>query len=204
MSSLTLIGSRVVLKPMLPEHAGVLVEAAQDGDLPSLKVTIVPAATNVEEYLQLAFDHQAQGLAIPFITTLKETGQVIGSTRFFKIDRLNRNAEIGHTWIAGSWQRSFVNTECKYLMLRYAFEEMNCMRVQLSTDELNAKSRAAILRLGAKQEGILRKERIMPDGRVRSSVVFSILDDEWPQVRAALEEKLRAGGIEPSYQAVSH
>lgn len=188
---------------MLPEHASALVQAANDGDLPSLKVTIVPTEASVVEYMQLAFDHQAQGLAIPFITTLKDSGQVIGSTRFFKVDLVNRTAEIGHTWISGSWQRSFVNTESKYLMLRYAFEERKWMRVQLSTDALNAKSRAAILRLGAKQEGILRKERIMPDGRIRTTVVFSIIDDEWPEVRASLEEKLRAGGDEPSFAVIS-
>ena len=192
-----------MLKPMLPGHADALVEAAMDGDLPSLKVTIVPAKTNVAEYMQLAFDHQAQDLAIPFVTTLKDSGRIIGSTRFFKIDRVNGTGEIGHTWISGSWQRSFVNTECKYLMLRYAFEELHWMRVQLSTDELNARSRAAILRLGAQQEGILRKERVMPDGRIRNSVVFSIIDDEWPSIRAGLEQKVRAGGAEPTFEATS-
>ncbi len=199
----TLIGARVVLKPMLEEHADALVEAAKDGDLPSLKVTVVPSKANVAEYMQLAFDHQAQDLAMPFVTTLKNSGRIIGSTRFFKIDRVNGTGEIGHTWISGSWQRSFVNTESKYLMLRYAFEELRWMRVQLSTDELNTKSRAAILRLGAKQEGILRKERIMPDGRIRNSVVFSIVDDEWPAVRADLEKKLREGGAEPTFQVLS-
>ncbi len=203
MPSITLVGSRVVLKPMLPQHADALILAASDGDLPSLKVTIVPNPENVAEYMQLAFDHQAQGLAVPFVTTLKETGEIIGSTRFFKIDSVNRNVEIGHTWIAGSWQRSFVNTEAKYLMLSYAFEEMNCLRVQFSTDELNAKSRAAIQRLGAQQEGILRKERIVPGGRIRTTVVFSIIDDEWPQVRATLESRLRAGGVEPALSVIA-
>ena len=199
----TLIGPRVVLKPMLAEHADALVEAAKDGDLPSLKVTIVPSKANVAEYMQVAFDHEAQDLAMPFVTTMKDSGRIIGSTRFFKIDRVNGTGEIGHTWISGSWQRSFVNTESKYLMLRYAFEELRWMRVQLSTDELNTKSRAAILRLGAQQEGILRKERVMPDGRIRNSVVFSIIDNEWPTVRADLEEKLRAGGAEPFFQVLS-
>lgn len=184
---------------MLPEHADALVAATADGDLPSLMVTIVPGPANVAEYLQLAFDDRDKGLAVPFVTTLKDTGEIIGSTRFFKIDKLNHTAEIGHTWISGSWQRSFVNTEAKYLMLRYGFEVANWMRVQICTDELNARSRAAILRLGAKQEGILRKERIVPGGRIRTTVVFSVIDDEWPEIRAGLEKKLRDGGVEPGF-----
>ncbi|AIY41122.1 Amino-acid acetyltransferase [Collimonas arenae] len=123
---------------------------------------------------------------------MKASGQVIGCTRFWKIDGNNRKAEIGHTWIAASWQRSFVNTEAKYLMLRYAFEELHCVRVQFQTDEINDKSRAAILRLGAKQEGIIRNERIMQDGRKRNSVRFSIIDDEWAAVKMNLEARLQA------------
>jgi RimJ/RimL family protein N-acetyltransferase len=150
--------------------------------------------------MQLAFDDRDQGVAIPFVTTLKETGEIIGATRFFKIDSVNHTAEIGHTWIAGSWQRSCVNTEAKYLMLRYGFEAAKWMRIQISTDELNTRSRAAILRLGARQEGILRKERIVPGGRVRNTVVFSVIDDEWPEIRAGLEKKLRDGGIAPTFE----
>lgn len=124
---------------------------------------------------------------------LLETGQVIGSTRFWKIDRDNRTLEIGSTWLASAWQRSFVNTEAKYLMLRHAFEAMGCVRVQFTTDETNLKSRAAILRLGAKEEGILRHERLMPNGRKRNSVRFSIIDDEWPAVKSALQARLGGG-----------
>ena len=127
-----------------------------------------------------------------YVTVLRETGRVIGSTRFWKIDPIHRKLEIGSTWISASWQKSFVNTEAKYLMLCHAFEAMACVRVQFTTDEINAKSRAAILRLGAKQEGIVRHERIMPDGRKRNSVRFSIIDDEWPAVKQQLEARLRA------------
>lgn len=127
---------------------------------------------------------------MPFVIVLKDTGEVLGSTRFWKIDPLNRKLEIGSSWIAASWQKSFVNTEAKYLMLRHAFEVLDCVRVQFTTDENNQKSRNAILRLGAQQEGIVRYERIMPDGRKRNSVRFSIIDDEWPQVRLHLEQKL--------------
>jgi RimJ/RimL family protein N-acetyltransferase len=120
----------------------------------------------------------------------RETGAIVGSTRFWKIDRTNRKLEIGHTWLSESVQRSAVNTEAKYLLLSHAFEAMQCVRVQFTTDELNEKSRAAILRIGAKQEGIVRHERIMPDGRKRNSVRFSIIDEEWAGVKAMLQRKL--------------
>jgi RimJ/RimL family protein N-acetyltransferase len=126
---------------------------------------------------------------MPFVIAMRETG-VVGSTRFWKIDRANRKMEIGHTWLAGSVQRSGANTEAKYLLLTHAFEAMKAVRVQFTTDELNEKSRAAILRIGAKQEGIVRNERIMPDGRVRNSVRFSIIDSEWPGVKAMLEARM--------------
>ncbi|MFH0134188.1 GNAT family N-acetyltransferase [Variovorax sp. VaC1] len=188
----TLAGPRVLLRPLLASDAPALVDAAADGELWNLPFTVVPSAATVDAYLRTALDGRAVGTVMPFATVIRDTGRVIGSTRFWKIDRNNRKLEIGSTWIAASWQKTFVNTEAKYLMLRHAFEDMACVRVQLTTDEINAKSRAAILRLGAKQEGIVRNERIMPDGRKRNSVRFSIIDDEWPQVKARLEERLRA------------
>lgn len=124
---------------------------------------------------------------LPFVIILRATGRVIGSTRFWKIDSANRKMEIGHTWLSQSMQRSGVNTQAKYLLLVYAFEILRAVRVQFTTDELNERSRAAILRIGARQEGIIRHERIMPDGRKRNSVRFSIIDDEWPEVRSRLE-----------------
>ncbi|ABF40260.1 GCN5-related N-acetyltransferase [Candidatus Koribacter versatilis Ellin345] len=200
MPRVTILGSGLALRPLGAEHAPALVRASADGNLSELQWTNVPNATNVAEYIGLALEHHAQGLALPFVMEILETGKIVGTTRIFKIDLPNRAAEIGHTWIAGRWQRSFVNTESKYLLLRYAFEEMKLIRVQLYTDENNTASRAAILRLGAKEEGILRKERIMADGRIRTTVVFSIIDDEWPAIRARLEERLRRGGVEPTYQ----
>jgi RimJ/RimL family protein N-acetyltransferase len=202
MPNFSLVGSRTVLSPLRLEHAPALALASADGNLSELKWTAVPDATNVASYIQTALDHEVQGLALPFITAIRDTNEIIGTTRIFKIDQPNRSAEVGHTWIAQRWQRTFVNTESKYLLLRYAFEKMNLMRVQLFTDENNAASRAAILRLGAKEEGTLRKERIMPGGRVRNTVVFSILDEEWPAVRAALEAKLAAYGDEPGFAVV--
>lgn len=127
---------------------------------------------------------------IPFAVVSCDSGELIGSTRFWKIDRENRKLEIGHTWFAASWQGTRANAEAKYLMLAHAFEQMGCVRVQLTTDVLNQRSRRAILKLGAVEEGVIRHERIMPDGRKRSSVRFSIIDDEWPAVRRRLLERL--------------
>src|ERR1039457_6017228 len=117
---------------------------------------------------------QAAGTVMPFVTEILQPRRVIGSTRFWKIDRQHRKLEIGWTWLSASWQRTFVNTETKFLMLCFAFERLNCVRVQFTTDEINESSRNAILRLGAKKEGILRLDFIMPDGQKRSSVRFSI------------------------------
>ena len=195
----SLSGPRLLLRPLLASDAAALVEAAADGELWNLPFTVVPSAGTVDAWIGNALAGQAAGTVMPFATVLRETGQVIGSTRFWKIDRLNRKLEIGSTWIAASWQKTFVNTEAKFLMLRHAFEELQCVRVQFTTDEINAKSRAAILRLGAKQEGIVRHERIMPDGRKRNSVRFSIIDDEWPQVKAQLEARVRATLVDGVY-----
>lgn len=186
----SLTGPHLLLRPLLASDAAALVEAASDGELWKLPFTVVPSAETVDAYIGNALAGREAGTVMPFATVLRETDKVIGSTRFWKIDRVNRKLEIGSTWISASWQKTFVNTEAKLLMLRYAFEELQCVRVQLTTDEINARSRAAILRLGAKQEGVVRNERIMPDGRKRNSVRFSIIDDEWPEVRRNLEARL--------------
>ena len=180
-----------MLRPLEETDANALVAAAADGALWNLTVTIVPEANSVAAYITKAREGRTSGSVQPFAITLGNDGKVIGSTRFWKMDEANRKLEIGHTWISGSWQRSYVNTEAKYLMLRYAFEVLDCVRVQLTTDALNERSRAAILRLGATEEGIIRHERIMPDGRKRNSVRYSIIDTEWPRVRRMLEEKLQ-------------
>jgi RimJ/RimL family protein N-acetyltransferase len=186
----TLESNRILLRPLQYDDADALVQAAADGELWNLAVTIVPSSTTVDSYLKRALDGRDAGSVLPFVIVLKATGEVIGSTRFWKVDRLNRKLEIGSSWISARWQKTFVNTEAKYLMLRHAFDVLDCVRVQFTTDENNQASRNAILRLGAQQEGIVRHERIMPDGRKRNSVRFSIIDDEWPQVRQILERKL--------------
>lgn len=184
----TLRGERLTLVSLEKQHRDVLLVAAADGNLWDLKVTAVPNADSIDTYIESALAGREAGTIIPFVTVVGE--QVVGSTRFWKLDRVNRNVEIGHTWIAASWQRSFVNTEAKFLMLEHAFEVLDCIRVQFTTDELNERSRRAILRLGAVEEGIIRNERIMPDGRKRNSVRFSIIDTEWPQVKDQLKARL--------------
>ncbi|WDU60450.1 GNAT family protein [Pseudomonas poae] len=191
MTHITLTGTTVELLPLQPEHKPALLEAAADGELWNLKVTNVPGPDTVDNYIDTAMAGREAGSVIPFTIVRKATGQVVGSTRFWKVDRVNRKLEIGHTWLAQSTQKSGINTEAKLLLLTYAFEVLDCVRVQFTTDELNEKSRAAILRLGAVQEGIVRHERIMPDGRKRNSVRFSIIDAEWPQVKANLQAKLQ-------------
>lgn len=186
----SLTGPRIVLRPLAATDARALVAAAADGELWSLPFTVVPSAATVDAYIGAALQGHAVGSVMPFVIVLRKTGQVIGCTRFWKIDRINRKLEIGHTWLAASWQKTFANTEAKFLLLRQAFDEMGCVRVQFTTDETNAASRAAILRLGAKEEGVIRHERIMPDGRKRNSVRYSIIDDEWPAVKAKLEQRL--------------
>jgi RimJ/RimL family protein N-acetyltransferase len=186
----TLVGTKIRLRPLLSSDGPALVRAAADGQLWNLPFTVVPSVKTVEAYILSALEGQANGTVMPFVTELMDNNQVIGSTRFWKIDRTNLKLEIGHTWIGESWQRTRVNTESKLLMLEYAFEQLGCIRVQLTTDERNEKSRRAILRLGALQEGIIRYERIMPGGWKRNSVRFSIIDDEWPEIKRKLEKCL--------------
>ncbi|HDR9252800.1 GNAT family N-acetyltransferase [Burkholderia vietnamiensis] len=186
----TLTGEHIVLRPLAASDRQALLDAAADGELWNLKVTVVPDERTVDAYLDTALQGRAAGTVMPFAIVERASGRVIGSTRFWKIDRNNRKLEIGHTWLSASAQRTRANTEAKWLLLAYAFDTLQCVRVQFTTDELNEKSRAAILRLGAKQEGIVRHERIMPDGRKRNSVRFSIIDDEWPAIRDRLKAKL--------------
>ena len=186
----TLAGRIIELQPLQQNHAAALLDAAADGQLWDMKLTVVPGPGSVDKYIATALAGREAGTVMPFVVAMRDSGRVVGSTRFWKIDRANRKMEIGHTWLSESVQRSGVNTEAKYLLLTHAFEVMRAVRVQFTTDELNEKSRAAILRIGAKQEGIVRNERIMPDGRVRNSVRFSIVDGEWPEVKAMLQAKM--------------
>ena len=190
-SPVILEGHHVRLEPLQPSHEEPLIAAAADGELWNSTVTIVPDRAGMAEYITAALEAQAQGHELPFVIVRKSTGGVVGTTRFYFIDRVNRHVEIGYTWLAASEQRSAVNTEAKLLLLTHAFENWRCIRVALITDVLNQQSRAAILRLGAKEEGVLRNHLIMPGGRYRDSVCFSIIEAEWPEVKARLQDKLR-------------
>ena len=189
---ITLEGEYARLEPLTLAHEEGLIAAASDGELWNTNVTIIPNREGMRSYIETALAGQAHGSEIPFAIINKASGQVAGSTRFYEISQFDRKAAIGYTWLAKSAQRTPINTEAKLLLLTHAFESWGCVRVELITDVLNEQSRAAILRLGAKQEGILRKHLILPNGRIRDSVFFSIIDDEWPAVKAALIAKLHA------------
>lgn len=185
-------GKFVRLEPLRPEHADIFWQVAKD-NLEDIFRWIPYSVRTQEEFRRLvekAFEEQQRGESIVFATVERASGRTIGSTRFMNIDRVNQRVEIGSTWIAPAWQRTAVNSEAKYLMLRHAFEQWKCIRVELKTDALNQKSRNAILRIGAKEEGTLRRHLVTWTGRVRDTVYFSILDHEWPEVKPRLEAKL--------------
>jgi RimJ/RimL family protein N-acetyltransferase len=187
----TLEGRYVRLEPLSLSHLNRLCEVGLDEEIWRLSPQPVTTADEMRAYVDDALKGQSEGAFLPFATIERSSGKVIGSTRFGNIDRQNLRVEIGWTWIARDWQRTAVNTEAKYLMLRHAFETLGCMRVEFKTDSLNERSRAAILRLGAKEEGTFRNHMTTSSGRKRHSVYFSIVDDEWAEVKAGLEAKLR-------------
>jgi RimJ/RimL family protein N-acetyltransferase len=184
-------GRHVRLEPLTPGHAAGLAEIGLDEDLWRWIPTSVRTAEEMSAYVQTALKEQADGSALPFALIEKTSGRVIGSTRYGNIERVHHRLEIGWTWVARAWQRTPINTEAKYLLLRHAFETLGCMRVELKTDSLNERSRAAIQRIGAREEGIFRNHMITSTGRVRHTVYYSIVDSEWPAVKAGLEGKLR-------------
>lgn len=171
-------------------HAGPLVAAAAEGELWRSTVTVIPSRDTVDEYLAAAFAGQTSGRELAFAIVNKASDQVVGTTRFYDIEGIDRRVPIGYTWLALGAQRSPINTEAKLLLLTHAFEVWEFVRVELITDVLNEQSRVAILRLGAKEEGVLRSHMVMPDGRIRDSVVFSIIAAEWREVKERLAAKL--------------
>jgi RimJ/RimL family protein N-acetyltransferase len=191
-------GKRVALEPLGAHHLLGLAAAIEDGQLWRIPVTLVPRSDELDEFLRQAEERYAAQLERAFATVDLASGTIVGSTRFMAIHRHNRRVEIGFTFLAQRWQRSYVNTEAKYLMLRHAFEVWGCNRVELLTDVLNVKSRAAILRLGAKEEGVMRSHMIMRDGRVRDSALYSVIASEWPAVKSGLEAKIARGNLDRS------
>jgi N-acetyltransferase len=184
-------GRHVRLETLTLEHTAQLAEVGLDADLWTWIPTPVRTPEEMSAYVQTAIKEQAAGSALPFALVEKSSGRTVGSTRYGNIDRDHHRVEIGWTWVARQWQRTPINTEAKYLLLRHAFETLRCIRVELKTDSLNERSRAAILRIGARQEGIFRNHMITASGRIRHTVYFSIVDSEWPEVKARLEAKLR-------------
>ena len=183
-------GRFVRLEPLSMAHHAPLCEVGLDEDLWKWIPQPVRTPEEMREYIQSALDAQAAGIALPFATMDRASGRAIGSTRFGNIDRANRRVEIGWTWLGREYQRTAANTEAKYLMMRHAFETWASIRVELKTDSLNERSRRAILRIGAKEEGTLRNHMTTWTGRLRHSVYFSVIDSEWAWVKARLEEKL--------------
>jgi N-acetyltransferase len=183
-------GRHVRLEPLSREHIAGLSEVGLDEELWRWIPVPVRTPQEMAEYVQSALKEQAAGTALPFVQIEEATGKVIGSTRYANIERVHRRVEIGWTWVAREWQRTAVNTEAKYLLLRHAFETLGCNRVELKTDSLNEKSRAAILRIGAQQEGVFRNHMITSSGRIRHTVYFSIVNSEWSTIKARLDERL--------------
>jgi len=187
----TLSGSRVLLEPLSLEHLDGMIAAVKDGELWNLWYTSIPSPEKAEGYIKTALDMRENAGALPFIIRDRESNTIIGCTRYFNVDEVNQRLEIGHTWYSESYQRTAANTESKYLLLSHAFEELNAIAVEFRTHWHNHKSRAAIARLGAKQDGVLRNHTRSADGIYRDTVVFSIIDLEWPAVKQSLQFKLK-------------
>ncbi len=185
----TLVGKHVSLEPLSHSHVDALNTAAADGDLSSLWFTSVPAPHSMAAYVQTALDLRDDGKAMAFAVK-DAVGEVVGSTRYANIENGHRRVEIGWTWYAQRAQRTALNTEAKLLLLGHAFEHLGAIAVEFRTNWFNQRSRAAIARLGAKQDGVLRNHMVMPDGTRRDTVVFSIIEGEWPAVKRHLRYQL--------------
>jgi N-acetyltransferase len=190
----TLEGRLVRLEPLRRDHHAALCAAGLDPELWRWTAGHVDTAEEMRAYIERALARQAEGSVLPFATLERASGGIIGSTRFAHFEPEDRRVEIGWTWIARRWQRTGINVEAKYLMLRHAFETLRLNRVELMTDVLNASSRKAILGIGATQEGLLRRHMVTSRGRIRDTLIFSIVADEWPSVRARLEARLSTDG----------
>src|SRR5690242_493591 len=183
-------GQHVRLEPLQRSHLPGLAAVGLDPELWRWIPTPVRTIEEMAGYIETALREQELGVSLPFALVERQTGRAVGSTRYGSIERTHHRVEIGWTWVAPEWQRTAINTEAKYLLLKHAFETMSCIRVELKTDSLNERSRTAILRIGAREEGTFRNHMITASGRIRHSVYFSIVDSEWPAVKARLEKML--------------
>ncbi|TFV91277.1 GNAT family protein [Blastococcus sp. CT_GayMR16] len=186
----TLAGDVVTLEPLHPDHHDELVSAASDGRLWELWYTSVPSPQTMAADIDARLAMQAAGSMLPFVVRRAGDGKVVGATTYCNAEATVPRVEIGYTWTAASAQRTGVNAASKLLLLTHAFEVLGCRAVEFRTHWHNQQSRAAITRLGAKQDGVLRNHRRMPDGSLRDTVVFSIVDSEWPAVRNGLRHRL--------------
>ena len=188
---IVLEGNVVRLEPLTLAHVAALCEVALDAELWRWTLSRVRTRDDMTRYVQKALDLRERGVGYPFATIDRRSGRVVGSTRFQPIEPEHRRLEIGYTFIAPAWQRTAVNTSAKYLMMQHAFEVMGMHRVEFKTDVLNTRSRSALRRIGATEEGILREHSITEDGRIRDTIYYSVLEQEWPDVRTMLERRLR-------------
>lgn len=191
LTPLILEGAHVRLEPLSESHIDGLCAVGLDPELWKWIPLQVLDRDAMTRYVRNALADREKGIAIPFATLDRASKNIIGSTRFMNIDVQHKRLEIGATWIAKPWQRTAINTEAKYLMMRHAFESLGCNRVEWKTDSLNTQSRNAILRIGAKQEGIFRQHMVTWSGRLRDTVYFSVIAPEWPRAKAALEAKIK-------------
>ncbi|MGQ0587441.1 MAG: GNAT family N-acetyltransferase [Gammaproteobacteria bacterium] len=192
-SPVTLEGRRVRLEPLSLAHLPALQAAGAHDELWPYFVWSFAAPEAMKRFVETALADQQAGTALPFAIIEVATGETVGSTRFGAIDRHHRRAECGWTWLTPARQRGPLNTEMKYLMLRHAFEVLGWLRVEFKTDALNAKSRRALERIGATQEGIFRNHMVMHTGKIRDSVWFSVIDRDWPRVKRQLEQLMAVG-----------
>jgi N-acetyltransferase len=190
LSPVTLKGRFVELRPLRMEDLDALCAVGLDPALWRHTVSQITTRAELEDYVRTALDEQEVGRSLPFAILSLADGVIVGSTRYGNIDRPNRHVEIGWTWVAPRWQRTAINTEAKLLLLRHAFETLDCMRVEFKTDRLNEQSRTALKRIGAVEEGVFRRHILTQSGRWRDSVYFSILAEEWPAIRGTLEARL--------------
>jgi RimJ/RimL family protein N-acetyltransferase len=195
-STVVLRGRHVSLEPLQPAHVQALREAARDGELSRLWFTSVPPADGMDEYIRVALAGEGAGTDKPFVVR-DAGGTVVGCTRYCHMEPVNQRLEIGYTWYASRVQRTALNTEAKLLLLTHAFETLGCIAVEFRTNWFNHRSRTAIARLGAKQDGVLRNTQRMPGGGFRDTVVFSIIESEWPTVKHHLQHQLDRRGDSP-------
>jgi RimJ/RimL family protein N-acetyltransferase len=189
-----LVGRHAIVTPLTPDHAPALADAVRDGELWKLWYTTVPSPDTMEADIAARLERRRKGTWLPFAVVATTSGKPVGMTSYLNVDAENRRLEVGSTWYRRTAQRTAINTECKRMLLGHAFEDLNCIAVEIRTHVFNAPSRRAIERLGAKLDGILRNHSRMPDGTLRDTCVYSIIASEWPTVRRSLDFRLESEG----------